>query len=83
MKVLVIVAVVVRIAVLPLHVLLFSVVAAAAKEKQFAEQLQQLTKADVSTVQGGAVLYVLYGDNQVMVRSSRVNVFKTHQLFVL
>lgn len=37
----------------------------------------------MSSVQGVAAGYVPYGYNQVMVRSHRVNIFKTHQLFVL
>lgn len=45
--------------------------------------MPELTKADVSTVQGLTAFYVYNGHNQVVVRSSRVNIFKTHQLFAL
>ena len=45
--------------------------------------LLQLTEADVSPVQGVAADYVLYGYDQVMMGSSRVNVSKTHQLLSL
>lgn len=49
----------------------------------FAEYILKLTEFYVSPLQGVAVDYMLYGYNQVMVRSSRVNVFKAHQVFIL
>lgn len=42
-----------------------------------------LTEFDVSPPQGMAAVYMQHGYNEVMVRSSRVNVFKAHQVFIL
>lgn len=49
----------------------------------FAEHILNLTEFDVSPLQGVAVLYMQDGYNEVMVRSSRINVFKAHQVFIL
>lgn len=43
----------------------------------------ELTEASVAPVQGETVSDVLSRHNQEVVRSSRVNVSKTHQLFTL
>lgn len=37
----------------------------------------------MSPLQGVAAVYMQCGYNEVVVRSSRVNVFKAHQVFVL
>lgn len=45
--------------------------------------MSELTEAGVAPVQGETVSDVLSRHNQEVVRSSRVNVSKTHQLFTL
>lgn len=49
----------------------------------FPGYILNLTEFDVSPLQGVAVLYMQDGYNKVVVRSSRVNVFKAHQVFIL
>lgn len=52
--------------------------------RQFlAEYILNLTEVDVPPPQGVAAGYMQYGYNEVMVRSSGVNVSKAHQLFAL
>lgn len=51
--------------------------------RQFPLQNINLTEFDVSPPQGVAAGYMQYGYNEVMVRGSRVNVFKAHQVFIL